>query len=184
MMLAGDRLRVALTTVHIPLRRVHEELTPTRLHDTLRTTASEMQRRFDIGRPRIAVCALNPHAGELGIMGTEEGDVIGPVVQQVQESLGEEVDFIGPLAADTLFAKFQGDAQPYDAVVCMYHDQALIPLKLLHFGTSANLTLGLPIIRTSVDHGTAYDIAGQGIADPGSMRYALTLAIELDRRAA
>jgi 4-hydroxythreonine-4-phosphate dehydrogenase len=182
MMLAGDRLRVALTTVHVPVRRVSEVLTAARLSDTIRTTCHELRRLYGVEVARIAVCGLNPHAGEHGVMGTEEDDVIRPVIASMRSELGGVCTLEGPFPSDTLFAKFR-DAQPYDAVICMYHDQGLIPLKLLHFGQSANITLGLPIVRTSVDHGTAYDIAGQGIAKYESMRYAMELALELSQRA-
>lgn len=182
MMLAGDRLRVALTTVHVPLRRVSEVLTPARLADTIRTTSRDLARLYGLETSRIAVCGLNPHAGEHGVMGTEEDDVIRPVIEEMAKELEGVCELSGPFPSDTLFAKFR-DAQPYDAVICMYHDQGLIPLKVLHFGESANITLGLPIVRTSVDHGTAYDIAGQGVAMHDSMRYAMELALELAQRA-
>lgn len=178
MMLAGPRLRVALVTVHIPLSEVAEHLTSERLSSTIRTVASELRARFDVASPRLAVCGLNPHAGEHGVMGAEEADVIEPALEQMRSEL-TDVTIDGPLPSDTLFARYHGDAQPWDAVICMYHDQGLIPLKLAHFGESANITLGLPIVRTSVDHGTAYDIAGEGIADAGSMRYALDMATRL-----
>lgn len=183
MMLAGDRLRVALTTVHVPVRRVSEVLTAARLEDTIRTTCHELRRLYGVDVARIAVCGLNPHAGEHGVMGTEEDDVIRPVIETMRSELSGVCELAGPFPSDTLFAKFR-EAQPFDAVVCMYHDQGLIPLKLLHFGQSANITLGLPIVRTSVDHGTAYDIAGQGVARHESMRYAMELALELAARAA
>ena len=160
MMLAGPRLRVALATVHVPLARVSQELTRARLRQVLETTARDLRRLFGVDVPRIAVCGLNPHAGEHGVMGTEEAEVIGPTIEECAEALGAAAELVGPLPSDTLFGAFR-QGQPYDAVVCMYHDQGLIPLKLFHFGESANLTLGLPIVRTSVDHGTAHDIAGQ-----------------------
>mgnify|MGYP006297828623 CR=1 FL=1 len=178
MMLAGPRLRVALVTVHVPLGEVSARVTPERLSDTVRTLARDLRDRFDIESPSLAVCGLNPHAGEHGVMGTEESDVIEPTLERLRSEL-TDVSIDGPLPADTLFARYHGDGQPWDAVVCMYHDQGLIPLKLAHFGESANLTLGLPIVRTSVDHGTAYDIAGRGVADAGSMRYALRMAHQL-----
>lgn len=181
MMLAGPRLRVALATVHVPLRRVHEVLTPARLTDTILTTARELGRLYGVSTPHIAVCGMNPHAGEHGVMGSEEEEVIKPVMARLAREYAGQLTLTGPLPSDTLFAKFR-HAQPFDAVTCMYHDQGLIPLKLLHFGESANITLGLPIVRTSVDHGTAYDIAGQGVADHGSMRYAMELALSLAAR--
>lgn len=177
MMLAGSRLRVALATVHVPINEVSQHLTHDRIVQTIETTLLDLGNFYGIDHPRVAVCGLNPHAGEHGVMGTEEADSITPAINTVQERWPHVV-VDGPFASDTLFAKFRHDA-PYDAVICMYHDQGLIPLKLLHFGQSANLTLGLPIIRTSVDHGTAYDIAGEGIADSGSMRYAMELALTL-----
>lgn len=181
MMLAGDRLRVALSTVHVPIQRVSDVLTQERIEQTISTTIEDLRRFYGRETPSVAVCGLNPHAGEHGVMGTEESERIVPAMEAVARRY-PQATLSGPYASDTLFAKFR-DAQPFDAVVCMYHDQALIPLKLLHFGQSANITLGLPIIRTSVDHGTAYDIAGRGIADGGSMRYAMELAISLHQTA-
>jgi 4-hydroxythreonine-4-phosphate dehydrogenase len=178
MMLAGPRLRVALATVHVPLADVSRHLTSERLRDTVETVAAQLRDRFDIARPSLAVCGLNPHAGEHGVMGVEEAQTIEPTLDELRATL-TDVSIDGPLPADTLFARYHGGAQPWDAVICMYHDQGLIPLKLTHFGESANITLGLPIVRTSVDHGTAYDIAGEGIADAGSMRYALRVAGQL-----
>lgn len=181
MMLAGDRLRVALSTVHVPIQRVSEVLTQARIEQTISTTIEDLRRFYGRHTPSVAVCGLNPHAGEHGVMGTEESERISPAMEAVAKRY-PQATISGPYASDTLFARFR-DAQPFDAVVCMYHDQALIPLKLLHFGQSANITLGLPIIRTSVDHGTAYDIAGRGLADGGSMRYAMELAISLHQTA-
>lgn len=181
MMLAGPRLRVALVTTHISIDEVPEAVTGAEIERTAGVTARALRRRFGISRPHIAVCGLNPHAGESGHMGREELDVIEPAVDDLSTRWeAEDVEFGGPMPADTLFAKFRNDA-PYDAVVCMYHDQGLIPLKLLHFGQSANITLGLPVIRTSVDHGTAYDIAGESVADPGSMIYAMETAARMVR---
>lgn len=181
MMLAGPKLRVSLTTVHVPLEAVSRRLTASRLEQTIHTTIEGLQTRFGLAHVRLAVCGLNPHAGESGVMGDEEQTVIKPAIERAQARFGSSaVTISGPWPADTLFSRFGKAADaPFDAVVCMYHDQGLIPLKLLHFGQSANLTLGLPIIRTSVDHGTAYDIAGQGVADEGSMRYAMELALTL-----
>ncbi len=182
MMLAGPKLRVALVTTHIPLARVSEELTPQRIEQVIRTTANDLGRLFGVKQPDIAVCGLNPHAGEKGVMGVEEDEIIRPVVNKLADELSDTVELSGPYSADTLFARYRGGRQPFDAVVCLYHDQGLIPLKLMHFGESANITLGLPVVRTSVDHGTAYDIAGWGVADAGSMRYAIDLAVEMARR--
>jgi 4-hydroxythreonine-4-phosphate dehydrogenase len=178
MMLAGDVLRVSLVTTHLPLSRVSAAITHERLASTIRTTARDLTRWFGLASPRIAVCGVNPHAGEGGHMGREEIEVIGPCVEALRAEL-PGVTLSGPLPPDTLFARFHGGKPAFDAVVCMYHDQGLIPLKLMHFGSSANITLGLPILRTSVDHGTAYDIAGRGVADAHSMRYAAELAIRL-----
>ncbi len=175
MMLAGDRLRVVLATTHIPLRAVPDAITVEGVADTIVLTHSELRKWYGIDDPSVAVCGLNPHAGEEGHMGREEIDVIVPAIERAR-SAGIRV--AGPFPADTLFPRFR-DASPYDAVVAMYHDQGLIPLKYAHFGASANITLGLPTIRTSVDHGSALDIAGQGIADASSMRYALELAVQL-----
>ena len=181
MMLAGPRLRVSLATVHVPLRRVPSRLTGGHLRTVVRTTIGGLRRRFGIERPDIAVCGLNPHAGEHGNIGEEEEALIKPTLEQLREELEHTGTIAGPFSPDTLFAQFRNGATPFDGVVCMYHDQGLIPLKLMHFGESANITLGLPIIRTSVDHGTAYDIAGDAEANAGSMRYALEIAIEMAR---
>lgn len=182
MMLAGPRLRVALVTTHCALADVPTLVSEAQIDQVVRTTVQDLGRLFGIGQPRIAVCALNPHAGEGGAMGNEEIEILMPAIQGLRRSLGGAAEIVGPLPADTLFARYGGDRTPFDAVVCMYHDQGLIPLKLLHFGESANITLGLPIVRTSVDHGTAYDIAGKGLAHPGSMRYAISSAISMAQR--
>ena len=166
MMLLGKRLRVILVTVHLPLMRVARELTRRRIRVTLELGHRTLRKYFGIRRPRLAVAALNPHGGEEGIF--------------EKEAAREGICAAGPFPADSLFHRVaQGD---FDAVVCMYHDQGLIPLKLLHFFDGAALTLGLPIIRTSVDHGTAYDIAGKDRADPSSMREAILLAARLAAR--
>ncbi|MBI2985279.1 MAG: 4-hydroxythreonine-4-phosphate dehydrogenase PdxA [Deltaproteobacteria bacterium] len=177
MMLLGKGLRVVLVTVHLPLVQVSRVLTRKRIQITLELTYQALQNYFGIYRPRLAVAALNPHAGEGGIFGPEEEKVILPAVR---EAKAEGMRVQGPLPADSLF--YQAARGDYDAVVCMYHDQGLIPLKLLHFFGACALTLGLPIIRTSVDHGTAYDIAGKHQADSSSMREAILLAAELARR--
>lgn len=177
MMLLGKRLRVILVTVHLPLMRVARELTRRRIRVTLELGHRALRKYFAIRRPRLAVAALNPHGGEEGIFGLEEKNVILPAVR---EAAREGICAAGPFAADSLFHRAaRGD---FDAVVCMYHDQGLIPLKLLHFFDGVQLTLGLPIIRTSVDHGTAYDIAGKDRADPSSMREAILLAARLAAR--
>lgn len=173
MMLAGDVLRVALVTTHVPLRRVTEGLTVDRIVGVIDLTGKELQRSFGIASPRIAVCGVNPHASENGHIGTEDLDVTRPAIERARE-LGWNVE--GPFPADTLFPRFRGHDAPFDVVVAMYHDQGLVPLKLRHFGESANITLGLPVVRTSVDHGTAWDIAGRGLADESSMKYAIETA--------
>lgn len=183
MMLAGERLRVALVTTHVPLNKVAGLLTQAAIVETGRIVVEELERLYGIGPARLAVCALNPHAGEGGTMGREELEVITPAVETLGRALGARARVEGPLPADTLFARYgQSGHAPWDAVLCMYHDQGLIPLKLLHFGQSANITLGLGAIRTSVDHGTAYDIAGTGQADGHSMRYAIDLALAMVQR--
>jgi 4-hydroxythreonine-4-phosphate dehydrogenase len=180
MMLGGDRLRVALVTTHLPLSQVADRLTTARVVEVARVTHAALRDRWQLPSPRLAVAALNPHAGEDRTMGHEDADLIAPAVAQLRQ---DGIDADGPWPADTLFARARhGHPWPYDAVLAMYHDQGLIPLKLLHFGDSANITLNLPIVRTSVDHGTAYDIAGHGTADAGSLRYALSLARRLSAR--
>jgi 4-hydroxythreonine-4-phosphate dehydrogenase len=174
----GRWLRVALATTHIPLKLVAEQLSAARIELAIELAARACQ---DLGLPRrrVAVCGLNPHAGEAGEFGREEIDLIEPAVASMQK---KGVDVLGPLPADTLFHyAYRGD---YDAVVAMYHDQGLGPLKMIAFENGVNWTLGLPFIRTSPDHGTAYDIAGQGRADPSSMRAAIRLAKQLARHGA
>lgn len=174
MMLAGGDFRVVLATIHCPLREVPSRLETGELVRLLRLTDRSLRRDFGISRPRIGVAALNPHASEGGLFGDEEDRLIRPAVQQAR-AVG--IDASEPLPADAIFVRQQrGD---FDAVLVMYHDQGLIPLKLLHFGNAVNVTLGLPIIRTSVDHGTAYDLAGTGQADPGSLRAAMKMAVQM-----
>jgi 4-hydroxythreonine-4-phosphate dehydrogenase len=171
MMLAGARLKVALVTTHVALQAVPQVLTTAEILATIRITASALRRHFGLARPRIAVLALNPHAGEGGLFGDEEACLIMPAITQAQ---AEGIAASGPHSADTLFHfAVQGSC---DAVVCMYHDQGLIPLKLLHFDDGVNVTLGLPIVRTSVDHGTAYDLAGSGRASCTSLVAAVRMA--------
>lgn len=170
MMLAGERLRVSLVTIHEALRDVPELLTIERVVTTIRVTHCDLSRYYK-PNPKLAVLALNPHCGERGLFGDEEERIIAPAVAAARE---EGIDAVGPLSADTLFHFAVNGA--YDGVVCMYHDQGLIPLKLLHFDDGVNVTLGLPIIRTSVDHGTAYDLAGTGKASAESMRAAIIMA--------
>jgi len=182
MMLAGPRLRVCLVTTHLSLQEVPAKVTRARIESVTRTTVAELKRLYGIAAPRVAVLALNPHAGEMGAMGREEINVITPAVQRLAAEFEGEAEITGPYPADTLFSRFASGATPFDAVICMYHDQGLIPLKTLHFGEAINITLGLPILRTSVDHGSAYDIAWQGTADAGSMRYAIESAVAMAQR--
>ncbi len=189
MLFHADPLTVTLATIHVPISEVSRALTPARLQDAIELTA-EWIPRIGVDRPRIAVAGLNPHAGEAGLIGTEDRDVIAPVVAACR---ARGLDVTGPLPADSLFARWQAADQrrgtqirsgspsvaSFDAVVACYHDQGLIPVKLLGFGRAVNVTLGLPIVRTSVDHGTAYDIAGRGHADHSSLVEAILLAARL-----
>ena len=174
MLMVGSRLRVVLVTTHLPLAAVSRRLTRDMVLQTITLTAHALRIWFGMSSPRIAVTGLNPHAGEGGLFGTEDTRVILPAVGAARR---RGVDATGPLAADGVFAHAAGGA--YDAVVCMYHDQGLAPFKLLHFADGVNLTLGLPFVRTSPDHGTAFDIAGTGRADARSMIAALRLAATL-----
>lgn len=174
MMLVGGGMRVALATIHLPLREVPDAITSEGLEQTLRILERDLRTRFGIERPRILVAGLNPHAGESGKLGTEETVIIEPVISRLR---GEGMRLEGPLPADTLFQPKYLDRA--DAVLAMYHDQGLTVLKHASFGEGVNVTLGLPIVRTSVDHGTALDIAGYGKAGTGSMRAALRLASDL-----
>lgn len=171
MMLATEGLRVALVTTHLPLRAVADAITPTRIKRVSRVLYQGLQRDFGLAQPRILVCGLNPHAGEDGHLGREELDVIIPTLVELAE---ESIPMIGPLPADTLFAAHH--LKEADAVLAMYHDQGLPVLKHAGFGRAANITLGMPIVRTSVDHGTALDLAGTGLADEGSLWTALGYA--------
>ena len=175
MLVAGD-LRVALASTHLPLREVPDYLTADRIEQVLRILEADLRDKFGIDFPEIVVCGLNPHAGESGHLGDEEARYIGPVVERLR---GEGLKVRGPLPADTAFTPSAGRK---DAVLAMYHDQGLPVLKYAGFGHAVNVTLGLPIIRTSVDHGTAFDIAGQGKADTGSLLAAVKLAAELANR--
>lgn len=173
MLMVGARLRVVPVTIHVPLREVPERLSTEEVVRAGRLLAAALRDRFGCARPRIAVLGLNPHAGERGLLGDEEQRIIEPAV----ERLGRESDaarFFGPVPADAAFAAH--DQGRYDAVLAMYHDQGLGPFKLVHFTDGVNMTLGLPFVRTSPDHGTALDIAGRGIADAASMRAALRIA--------
>lgn len=176
MMLAGPRLRVALVTIHVALKDVPSLLSIDGIVTTAEITHEALRRYFGLARPCLAAAALNPHAGESGLFGREEEEIIAPAVAKARE---KGLDLAGPFPADTLF--HQAANGRFDAVVCMYHDQGLIPLKLLHFKDGVNITLGLPFIRTSVDHGTAYDLAGTGKADQTSMLAALKTAAEMAR---
>jgi 4-hydroxythreonine-4-phosphate dehydrogenase len=179
MMLAGPELRTVPVTIHIPLAEVPKALTPDLIVTTGRITAHDLRARFGVERPRLAIAGLNPHAGEDGAMGLEDRRIVRPAVDSLR---AEGIDAFGPLPADTLFhARARAG---YDAALCMYHDQALIPAKALAFDEAVNVTLGLPFIRTSPDHGTAFDIAGQGIARPDSLVAALKLARRLADTAA
>ena len=172
MMMAGSRLRVTLATIHCPLSSVPARLKSTELADLIRMTHAALCYDFGIAIPRIAVAALNPHAGESGLFGREEETIIRPAIEDMQ---AQGIEVQGPFPPDTIFHKAATGL--YDVVICMYHDQGLIPFKLLHFKDGVNVTLGLPIVRTSVDHGTAYDIAGKGIADPASLAAAVDMAV-------
>ncbi|RWX54038.1 4-hydroxythreonine-4-phosphate dehydrogenase PdxA [Photobacterium chitinilyticum] len=175
MMLATEGLRVALVTTHIPLAYVSKAVTEERLQQVIRILHADLVSKFGIKQPKIYVCGLNPHAGEDGCLGMEEIEVISPALEQLRQQEG--MDLVGPLPADTIFQeKYLADA---DTVLAMYHDQGLPVLKFKGFGKSVNITLGLPFIRTSVDHGTALELAGTGQADTGSLWTALSHALEL-----
>ena len=174
MMLACEALRVVPVTIHIALRDVAEALTPALLEATLEITETALRRDFGLSAPRIAVAGLNPHAGEGGAMGREELDIMIPLLEKLRR---KGMDLQGPLSADTMF--HAGARKHYDVAVCMYHDQALIPIKTLDFSGGVNITLGLPFVRTSPDHGTAFDIAGKGQADATSMIAALRMAAQM-----
>jgi 4-hydroxythreonine-4-phosphate dehydrogenase len=174
MMLASPLLRVVPATIHLPLAAVPGALTGELIAGTVMLTRNALHRDFAIAAPRIAVAGLNPHAGEGGHIGREEIEIITPALDRLR---ARGIDVAGPLSADTMFHP-EARAR-YDAAVCMYHDQALIPIKTLDFAGGVNVTLGLPFVRTSPDHGTAFDIAGRGLADPSSLIAALRLAVEL-----
>ncbi len=174
MMMVGGGLKILLTTIHLSLQAMISQLSSDQIFRAIGLLDRSLQTDFGIKAPRIAVCALNPHAGEAGLMGDEEQKIVAPAVAM---AASRGINIHGPYPADTLFFRLkQGQ---FDAAVALYHDQALIPIKLLSFGGGINVTVGLPFVRTSVDHGTAYDIAGQGVADPGSLREALLLAVTL-----
>ena len=176
MMLVGSRLRVILVTTHIALSQVSAALSCDKVCKTITLTAAHLSRFHGLPRPRLAVAGLNPHAGEAGAFGDEEQRIIAPAVRQAQS---QGLLAAGPFPADSLFVRaVRGE---FDGVICLYHDQGLIPLKLLSWEEGVNVTIGLPIVRTSPDHGTAFDIAGQGKADARSMSAALALAVEMTR---
>lgn len=176
MMLATPGLRVALATTHLPLTQVSQAITRKSLNEVITILDHDLRQRFGISKPKILVCGLNPHAGENGHLGHEEIETITPVIRQLT---AQGLDLHGPLPADTLFtAKY---LQTADAVLAMYHDQGLPVLKHIGFGNAVNITLGLPIVRTSVDHGTALDLAGSGLADACSLQYAVANAIAMSK---
>jgi 4-hydroxythreonine-4-phosphate dehydrogenase len=177
MMFHAERLRVVLATIHVPLAEVPRLLTTDLLCHVMELTAQELP-KFGFFKPRLALAGLNPHAGEHGILGREEQTVLEPAVARARAS---GVDVAGPFPADTVFVRALGGE--FDAVIACYHDQGLIPVKLVAFGQAVNVTLGLPVIRTSVDHGTAFDIAGRGVANPESMIQAVLLAARLANQA-
>jgi 4-hydroxythreonine-4-phosphate dehydrogenase len=174
MMLASDQLRVVPATIHIALRDVPKAFTALVLRETIEITAHALRTQFGIGAPRLAIAGLNPHAGEGGAMGDEEGAWIAPLLEEMRD---EGHVLLGPLPADTMF--HAAARARYDAAICAYHDQALIPIKTLDFDRGVNVTLGLPFIRTSPDHGTAFDIAGKGLANPSSTIEALRMAARM-----
>jgi 4-hydroxythreonine-4-phosphate dehydrogenase len=174
MMLWAPELAVVPVTIHLPLSEAPLALSTDLIVETGRIVARDLKARFGVARPRLAVAGLNPHAGENGAMGTEDGEIVAPAVRKL---VAEGIDARGPLPADSMF--HAGARASYDAALCMYHDQALIPIKTLAFDHAVNVTLGLPFVRTSPDHGTAFDIAGTGRADPSSLIAALKLASRL-----
>lgn len=173
MLLAGPTLRVVPITTHVPLADVADLLSIELIVAKARATAKGLERNFGIQKPVLAFAGFNPHAGERGMLGREEIDLVEPAIAQLRE---EGIDCVGPFAADAMFHKRARER--YDVAMCLYHDQALVPLKTLHFDDGVNTTLGLPIVRTSPDHGTAFDIAGKGLAEPGAMIAAIRMAAQ------
>ncbi|SFI70941.1 4-hydroxythreonine-4-phosphate dehydrogenase PdxA [Celeribacter neptunius] len=174
MMLACPELRVVPVTIHIPLKDVPAQFNPELLEATIRVTAADLERYWGLSRPSIAIAGLNPHAGEGGAMGNEELEWMIPLIERLRK---EGFDLIGPMPPDTMFhARARAN---YDVALCAYHDQALIPIKTIDFSGGVNVTLGLPFIRTSPDHGTAFDIAGKGVADPSSLIASLRMALDM-----
>jgi len=178
MLLSGDRINVVLVTIHVPLRDVPKLISTEKILDIMELTHQFFIEKMGISHPKLAVAGLNPHAGEGGLIGREDREIITPAVEEAKR---RGLDVEGPLPPDTIF--YFAKEGRYDVVICMYHDQCLIPFKLLHFRDGVNITMGLPIIRTSVDHGTAYDIAGKGIADPSSLIAAIKVAAKMARSA-
>jgi 4-hydroxythreonine-4-phosphate dehydrogenase len=174
MMFAAEKLKVVLVSIHVPLKNVPALITRKEVQDTIFAVQRTMNTFFQIKKPRIAVCGLNPHASEGGLFGTEETEHIIPAIKKARSL---KINVEGPFPADTLFWKAKEGA--YDVVIAMYHDQACIPLKTLYFDKGVNITLGLPFVRTSPDHGTAFDIAGKNQADPSAMKAAIRLAVEM-----
>jgi len=179
MMLAGDRLKVSLVTIHCAIKDVPTLITEDLISRTILITANSLIIDFAISLPKIAVAALNPHAGENGLFGNEEETIVKGIVRAKEGLSSDRVVIYGPLSPDTVY--YRAVNGEFDVVVSMYHDQGLIPLKLLHFSDAVNITLGLPIVRTSVDHGTAYDIAGKGIADSSSLKSAIKMAVRISK---
>lgn len=180
MMFAGPRLRTALVTTHRPIARLSTEITRDAVRETVLITARALREEFGVASPRIVVCGLNPHAGEDGLIGREEIDAIAPAIEQARAALGPGFELVGPTGAESAYRKAKDGR--FDAVVAMFHDQATIASKLLDFGDAVNVTLGLPIVRTSVDHGTGADIAGRGVADESGMVAAIELGLALARQ--
>ena len=178
MMLWSPEVAVVPVTIHVPLKEVMERLTRDLIFETGRVAARDLANRFAIARPRLAVAGLNPHAGEDGTLGREDGTIVRPAVERL---LADGIDARGPLAADSMF--HEAARRSYDAALCMYHDQALIPIKTLAFDHAVNVTLGLPFVRTSPDHGTAFDIAGTGVASETSMLAAIDVALQMAQAA-
>jgi 4-hydroxythreonine-4-phosphate dehydrogenase len=180
MMLVGGGIRVALATIHVPLRAVPDALTVESVVNVARVTAAALARDFGVEAPAIALCGLNPHAGESGDIGVEEIEIINPAAKVLREDHG--LDVTDALAADGLFSA--RERARYDAIIAMYHDQGLVPVKALDFDNAVNVTLGLDVVRTSPDHGVAFGIAGQGVARPDSLIAAIELAAEIAARRA
>jgi 4-hydroxythreonine-4-phosphate dehydrogenase len=176
MVLVSESMRVALVTIHVPVRRISALITRKTLREKIEVLHKALREDWRIDRPKIAVLGLNPHAGENGDIGTEERDIVAPVTRDLSR---RRIDITGPFPADAFFAR--GRQREFDLVLAQYHDQGLIPLKMSANGRAVNVTVGLPIVRTSPDHGTAFDIAGKGVADPGSMTEAIKHAVSIAR---